>query len=53
MSAYLLVNLHAQALNNIPDKGLHEQALQLLVNFLSIRCGTRGKARKISSIIYA
>jgi hypothetical protein len=33
MSAYLLVSLHAEVLNNIPDKGLHEATAPVLRKF--------------------
>jgi hypothetical protein len=53
MSTYLMVSLQAEVLNNISDKGLQQPTDPVSASFLSISCGTRGKAGKISSIIYA
>ena len=46
MSAYLLVSLHAQALNNIPDKGLHEPSAPVVSKFSEHPLWDEGKGWK-------
>jgi len=46
MSAYLLVSLHAQALNNIPDKGLHESSAPVVSKFSEQPLWDEGKGWK-------
>jgi hypothetical protein len=46
MSAYLLVSLQAEVLNNIPDKGLHEPIDPVVSNFSEHQSWDEGKGWK-------
>ncbi len=46
MSAYLLVSLQAEVLNNIPDKGLHEPTEPVLCKFPEHQSWDQGKGWK-------
>lgn len=53
MSAYLLVSLHSQVLNNPPNQSINQVPDPIGKNLESINGGTRVKDGRIYLIIYA